>query len=441
MSTSFALKKIKSNFWIIPAVYGVCFFLLAILSMMLDRYIAEHTDLIKYISPVFFTDKELAQTILSAISTSLLTMTTITFSSVLVVQTTFLAQFSPRTLQNFNAESKIQQVLGMFIGGYIYALVLLIQIRENELSNAFIVPSFAIAVAFVCVALFVFLIHHVTNWIKVGNLISNITKETLSAVGENKRDDRSIGASADYKGLDIDKMESIEIKSKSQGYIQFADLEKMVAYAAKADIVIKIEKIPGEYVDVDTPLLTIWNNQDSLDKDQVLSFIFITPDQDAIQDVEFGIQKLVEIALRAIAPGKNDPETAINCIEQLGQILTKVGKNHSAEPYYCDEQKNVRAILEKPTFSDYLYESFYQIRHYGKADVSVMVSVIKALTLIAETNEHEIKTAVWDFSDYIVEGIKAQEWLGLDKKFINSCLKQLAKACDKDQQSDSIALD
>ncbi|CAH0347239.1 DUF2254 domain-containing protein [Bacillus sp. CECT 9360] len=441
MSTTFTLKKIKSNFWIIPALYGVCFFLLAILSMMLDRYIAEHTNLIKYISPVFFTDKELAQTILSAISTSLLTMTTITFSSVLVVETTFLAEFSPRTLQNFNAESKIQQVLGMFIGGYIYTLILLIQIRENELSNTFIVPSFAIAVAFICVALFVFLIHHVTNWIKVGNLISNITKETLSSIEENRKDDKTIGASNEYKGLDIEKMKSTEIQSKSQGYIQFADLAKMVEYATQADIVIKFEKIPGDYVDVDTPLLTVWNNKDSLNKDQVLSFLFITPDQDSIQDVEFGIQKLVEIALRAIAPGKNDPETAINCIEQLSQILTKVGKTYSADPYYCDEQKNVRVILEKPSFSDYLYESFYQIRHYGKADVSVMVSVIKALTLIADTNNDKIKSAVWDFSSYIVEGINTQEWLGLDKKFINTHLRQLVNACDIDQQLDLIALD
>ncbi|WP_254052803.1 DUF2254 domain-containing protein [Bacillus sp. V59.32b] len=441
MSPTFTLKKIKSNFWIIPALYGVCFFILAILSMMLDRYIAEHTNLIKYMSPVFFTDKELAQTILSAISTSLLTMTTITFSSILVVETTFLAQFSPRTLQNFNAESKIQQVLGMFVGGYIYALVLLIQIRENELSNTFIVPSFAIAVAFICVALFVFLIHHVTNWIKVGNLISNITKETLSAIEDNRRDEITIGASKEYQGLDIEKMKSTEIKSKSRGYIQFAELAKMVEYATKTDIVIKFEKIPGDYVDVDTPLLTVWNNKDSLEKDQVLAFIFVTPDQDAIQDVEFGIQKLVEIALRAIAPGKNDPETAINCIEQLGQILTKIGKRHSADPYYCDEQKNVRVILEKPSFSDYLYESFYQIRHYGQADVSVVVSVIKALTLIAETNEDKIKAAVWDFSGYIVEGIKTQEWLGLDKKFINTRLRKLAKACDKDQQLDLIALD
>lgn len=432
MSFKLVLNKIKSNFWIVPAIYGVCFFLLAILSTMLDRSLAQHPNVMKFIPSVFLIDKELSRSVLSAIATSLLTMTTITFSSILVVLTTFLAQFSPRTLQNFNTDSKTQQVLGTFIGGYIYVIVLLIQVRDNGLSNKFIVPSFAVLVAFICIGMFVFLIHHVIDWIKVGNLISNITKETLSSIKENKRDEKKLVVSKEDANLNFQERKSIEIKSKKQGYIQFVEIVGMVDYAHKSNIIIKFEKVPGDYVDVDTPLLTVWDSQDSSDNN-IFDYIFITPDQESIQDVEFGIQKLVEIALRAIAPGKNDPETAINCIEHLAQVLTKYGKS-PAYPYYYDKQNNVRVILEKPSFTDYLYESFYQIRHYGKADVSVMTSIIKALALIAETNDNEIKNLTWDFSDYIIEGIKREEWLRMDKLFLNNHLKKLAKACNKNFQ-------
>lgn len=89
-------------------------------------------------------------------------------------------------MHNFNTDSKIQRVLGVFVGGYIYSLVLLNQVRENETSNDFIVPSLAILVAFLCVGMFVFLIHHMTEWIKVGNVISNITKETLASIDDKK---------------------------------------------------------------------------------------------------------------------------------------------------------------------------------------------------------------------------------------------------------------
>lgn len=423
--------KINSNFWLTPALYAVIFFLLAVLSMMADRYLAER-DYFKHIPSVFLTDKELSHTILSATSTSLLTMTTITFSSVLVVLTTFIANFSPRTMHNFNADSKIQQVLGIFIGGYIYSLVLLIQVRENETNNDFIVPSLAIIVAFICVGMFVFLIHHMTEWIKVGNLISNITKETLSSIENKKRTDEP----QSDENFSLDGWKAIEMKSEKEGYLQDISLEKLVAVAERKNIRIRFNKNQGDYVNVDTPLLTVYSEDDYPGEDDILTHITFNEDLESKHDIEFGIQKIAEIALRGIAPGKNDPETAIACIEHLAQILTKIGKNHSPSPYHCDNNGKIRVVLPKPSFSDYLYESFYQIRHYGKEDVSVMASILKALILIAETNRSEIKQAVWDFTAYIVEGMMKEEWLSLDQKLLNIQLKKLAEVCgmeDKEQ--------
>ncbi|PLT35458.1 DUF2254 domain-containing protein [Bacillus sp. V5-8f] len=440
MSLKFVLNKMKANFWILPALYGICFFILAILTMQLDRFVTTESGLMNWLPAVLFTDKELAQTILSAISTSLLTMTTITFSSVLVVETTFLAQYSPRTLQNFNAESKIQHGLGTFIGGYVYALILLIQVRENEPGNVFIIPSFAIMVTFVCLGMFVFLIHHVTEWIKVGNLISYITKETLYSVDKHKS---KMGASpctsSKYSDLQLESKKANEVRSKDQGYIQYIELEKLIDFSVENNLIIKFEKIPGDYVDVDTPLVSVWNSNESFNQ-HLLDFIFLTPDQESIEDVQLGIQKLAEIALRAIAPGKNDPETAINCIQQLGQILTKIANIEPENPYYCDEDGNLRVILEQPSFSDYLYGSFYQIRHYGRADVSVMVSILKALSLVAETNGQKIKNTVWEFSTYIMEGLKAEQWLSLDKKLLNTHWQGLSKACNKEDEANSMLL-
>jgi uncharacterized membrane protein len=414
--------KLKSNFWITPAIYAVTFFILAVLSMMADRYLAEN-DYFKHIPSVFLTDKELSHTILSATSTSLLTMTTITFSSVLVVLTTFLANFSPRTMHNFNSDSKIQRVLGVFIGGYIYSLVLLNQVRENEISNFFFVPTLAIIVAFICVGMFVFLIHHMTEWIKVGNVISTITKETLSSIEDKKRTDDP------EEDFSLDNLNIIEIKSRHEGYIQDISLEEMVDFAEKKQLVISFNKDQGDYVNAETPLLTVSSEGASVHQDEILKYITFNTDHESKNDIEFGIQKIAEIALRGIAPGKNDPETAIACIEHLAQILTKIGKNHSPSPYHRDRKNEIRIVLPKPTFTDYLYESFYQIRHYGKEDVSVMASVLKALILVAETNRTEIKQEVWEFSAYIYEGIKQQDWLSLDKTLLNKQLKKLAKVC------------
>ena len=60
-----------------------------------------------------------------------------------------------------------------------------------------------------------------------------------------------------------------------------------------------------------------------------------------------------------------------------------------------------------------------------------MSAVIKALTVIAETNRSAIKNDVWVFSSYIVEGLQKEEWLKMDKEFLNQLLKNLAKACEE----------
>ncbi|WP_409300965.1 DUF2254 domain-containing protein [Peribacillus sp. SCS-155] len=440
MSQKFIINKIKASFWFVPGLIGIVFFLLAVFTMMLDGFIAQNAPIISKIPSIFLTDRELAQTILSAISTSLLTMTTITFSSILVVQTTFLAQFSPRTLQNFNANAKTQTVLGCFLGGYIYAIVLLLHVKDNGEREEFIVPAFVILVAFFCLSMFVFVIHHVSHWIKVGNLISDITRDTLSSIKENERENEDAGNKRSDQTYPIEESELIKIKSSKQGYIQYVELTKLVGYAETSDVVIKFEKALGDYVDIETPLLSVVGSAERIDASEILSYIFLTSDQESINNVEFGLQKLAEIALRAIAPGKNDPETAINCIEQMAQILTKVGKKHSENPNYTDGTGRIRVIIEKPAFSDFLYESFYQIRHYGKADVSVMAAIVKALILIAETNKQEIKELVWNFSKYILEGLKKEDWLALDKEYLNHQLRKLARACEQESQEQQIFL-
>jgi uncharacterized membrane protein len=113
------------------------------------------------------------------------------------------------------------------------------------------VPTLAIIVAFICVGMFVFLIHHMTEWIKVGNVISTITKETLSSIEDKKRTDDP------EEDFSLDNVNIIEIKSRHEGYIQDISLEEMVDFAEKKQLVISFNKDQGDYVNADTPLLTV----------------------------------------------------------------------------------------------------------------------------------------------------------------------------------------
>ncbi len=442
MSLKQIIIRVRTSFWYLPAVYGIIAFILAIISMVIDRYMMNQGFSTK-IPNVFLSDTDLAQTILSSLSTSLLTMTTITFSSILVVLTTYLSQFSPRTLQNFITDHHTQRVLGIFIGGFIYTVILLLLVRKNDTNAYFIVPTFAILVSIICLGMFVFFIHHVTTWIKVSNLIFNITQKTIQSIHGHFVDEEVYKADPPWENWEYEEIQTIEpyiLNSKRSGYIEYIEFDKMITQAMNDNVIIKLEQDLGKYVDQDTPLFSIWRLKDNSIAAQYLSFITISSDQEPVQDVHFGLQKLVEIALRALSPAINDPYTAINSINHLAKILSLLGKKHLATPFHYDQHSQLRLIFEKPRFEDYLYESFYQIRHYARDDVSVMASILKALAFIAHGNSPFIKEAVWEFAFYILEGLNEIKWLSKDRVYLNKHLKDIARACLKKKKEKQLLL-
>jgi uncharacterized membrane protein len=431
MGFSNLLIRIRQRFWYLPSLYGVIAAILAILSTKFNSYIVNQEAIIRLFPDILLTDINLAQTILSSISASLLTMTTITFSTILVVLTTYLSQYSPRTLQNFITDHSTQRVLGIFVGGFIYSILLLLLLRDSATTTIFIVPAIAIFISIICLIVFVFFIHHVTSWIQVSNLIHAITLETIDKINKDLKDQKDINEDPPWEDWESDEIKHITPKPvtiNKAGYIQYIDITGLINQATEDDCIIRIEKEVNDYIDNETPLLSLWTLSPHQVHGNYDEFFIIGSEQAAVSDIEFGLTKIVEIGLRALSPGINDPNTAINCIDNLGKILTKLASKYLPRSYHNDENRNLRVIYKKPEFSDFLYKCFFQIRQYGFSDISVLSAGIRALTLVAESNSHTIKEDVWEFTSYIIEGIDQKSLLSLDKRYINSQLKALAIA-------------
>ena len=422
--------RIRSSFWYIPSLYGVFAILLALLSVQFDQSITSIPLIDQKVHSIFFTDIGLARTILSTISASLLTMTTITFSTILLVLTTFLSEFSPRTLQNFISDHSTQRVLGIFVGGFIYSILLLLFLKDTT-RDIFIVPSFAVFLSIICLIVFVFFIHHVSNWMQVSNLIHRITVHVVDRIDQRFQLKSEAYKDAPWEDWESEELRHISpkvVKGNQSGYIKYLDLDSLIKQAIKDDCIVKVERKEGDYVDEDTAILSIWKvNNEKVDTD-FHKFISIGREQSPIDQLDFGLTKIVEIALRALSPGVNDPNTAINCIDHLGRILTKLGKKHLPTTYHNDRNRNLRVMVEQPTFEDYLMKCFYPLRKYGFQDASILCASLKALTIIAEKNDEIIKEHIWSFSKYIIEGIDKHSLFSLDMNLINTQLKSLSKA-------------
>lgn len=102
------------------------------------------------------------------------------------------------------------------------------------------------------------------------------------------------------------------------------------------------------------------------------------------QDIEFAILQLVEVAVRALSPGINDPFTCIQCIDHLTAILCQLARRHFPSPYRFDEEGTLRIIVPPVTFTGILNAAFYQIRQHGEGNVAVTIRLLEGLGRIGE---------------------------------------------------------
>lgn len=424
--------KLKSQIWFIPALYGIISFLLSLLVISIDTFLSEEVK--TYIPRVLLTDFDLAQTILSSLAAATITMMTVSFSTIMVVLSTYSSQYSPRTLQDFLNKKTTLRVLGIFIGTFIYLVINLLFLKEN-VENSLVLSAFiGVIISIFSVASFIFFIHHVATYIQVNKLIYNISQESIDLI--KKLDAR---VTNDDKVKDdpdniIEKTNiEVQVPAPKTGYIQLINTSSLVRISKELNISIKMEKKIGEFVLKGNHILTIYTDKALDNTDSIINQVSIGRDRSMIQDIEFGIQKIVDVALKALSPGINDPNTAIHCIKRLGLILSYISLSEIRTTYYHDVDDVLRLTMKYADFDELLYLSYYQIRYYSDGDASVLNSIIEALCILVESNT-KISDKIWNFARYLIEGFNDIELENLDKKYVNNRIEKLARLTESDEK-------
>ena len=433
------LHNIENKIYFIPSIYAISAAIFSIAVIFIEHQYSSF--LLAHMPAYFFTSYDLSKTILSTIAGSLFAMITVSFSTIMVVLTMYSSQFSPRTMQDFLKNKVTLKVLGVFLAGFIYSILTLLFIDESlkgaEEASIFS-AAIGVIIAVICLGYFVYFIHHAANSVQVNLLIESLKNEVIEIVDKieaRNNSNEQIRNNAPDNLKEITDRKSCEVHPDKSGYIQIIyDLE-LTKLADDNDVVIRAEKMIGDYVTENTVVFKVWmlNPEAELEKDidqlkaEIRNNLVISNERSKKNDIEFGLLKLTEVALRAISPGINDPNTAIFCINQLGWVLSRIAVANIENTYYYNDKDELCFILEDISFWDLLYKTFYQLRHYGNQDVSVAGSILDALVIIAEGSPKEIKEQVWSFSHYILDGFERNVLEKEDKKFLNHKIYRLAK--------------
>ncbi len=385
--------SLHSSYWFLPTIFALIAIALAFTMLWLDRQ--GYYGPIEKWGWIYTGGTDGAREVLSAVASSTIGVAGTAFSITIVALQLASSNFGPRLLRNFMQDTGNQIVLGTFIGTFIYSLLVLRTIRgDGDDYNSFI-PQLAVTVglllAIASIGVLIYFIHHASTIIQVSHVIAETSADLDRAI--DRLFPEKLGRGASPTRLEVEDIpadfeaDTYGVKAKNSVYLQAIDDEELMKLAYKHDLILHLNYRPGKFVVKGSEMMMVYPRKRvtrQLLKELHNAFI-LGKERTEQQDVEFPIEQLVEIALRAISPAVNDPFTAIRCIDRLSAGLSHLAQRDFPSPYRYDEQKNLRVIAERVTFAGLVDTAFNQIRQYGKSDVAVTIRLLEAIATVARS--------------------------------------------------------
>ena len=336
-------------------------------------------------------DPAVAQTILSVIATSIMTVVSIVFAILLMTLTLASMQFSPRILISFVRDRGTQWTLGIFLGTFCYCMAALPAARALPHPFAPVATvTGAMALAVICVGWLLFFIHHISQAISVNHIVDRIARETEDVIDELMPDDRG----QFHRPLPppfVSPDPEFPLNSEISGYIRFIDTKRLLRFAQAHRLRVRVTRPVGHFVPAGVPLLMV-SSRGQIDPAHAVELtgaFDIGPMRTLQQDVEFGVLQIVDIALRAISPAVNDPSTAISCIDQLSRILIRWLRRFPPEARLFSPPHVLRVVVPWIDLDGLLDTAIEQIRAYSTGDVAVSLRLLRLLQDVAVTLDSE----------------------------------------------------
>ncbi|MBM6583591.1 MULTISPECIES: DUF2254 domain-containing protein [Microvirga] len=374
---------LQGQLWLIPLLMSVsalvlAWWLLTSGATLLDGW---NKDRLWWL---FSGDASSARDLLSSLLSGLMTMTSLVVSVTFVILTLAANQLGPRLIATFMADRQIQSVLGLFLGTILYVLVVLRTLDEGLGTQG--VPHIAVTagsiLTAICILALLFYVHKIARAIIADSVVARVAAnlhKNIRSILPNEADgpERTVP--------DVVMGRSGAVALGRSGYIQVVDYKELVSVACRSNALLQVKVRAGHFV-LQAGEHVIANSHHDLDKDtidSIRSAFVVDTDRTPAQDLEYGLRQLVEIALRAVSPGINDPFTAVAVLDQLGAALEEIFQRSLQPVVWRDKGGVVRVIAQRSDAIGLTNAAFDAIRQASSQLPTVLIRMADVLGQLA----------------------------------------------------------
>jgi len=325
-------EALRTTLWVVPAAMVAAAILLFGVTYGLDRAIANGR--LSLPGWAIAGEADASRQVLIGIAAAVITVAGVMFSITILALQLASQQFGPRMLRNFIRDVGTQVSLGAFVGTFVYSVLTLGSVAHG---SAGFVPHLSVTVALVLtlgdLGVLIYFIHHVATSIQVTSVIAGIARDFRSTLRTLQNETARMvpgqpdpDAEARELSARLDDANGL-VRARTPGFLQSVGHDQLVRIAASSGATIQLLHRPGHFLVEGQPLARVWPADaaqvvaDTLDRAHIVG-----SSRTLTQDLGFAVDQLVEVAIRAISPAVNDPFTALNCIDWLGDCLCRAGR-------------------------------------------------------------------------------------------------------------------
>lgn len=432
-------EALRTQLWPIPALGVVAAAGLGVWLPIVDAGITDSFPpaLTGYL---FSGGPEAARTVLSVIAGSLITVTSLTFSLTVVTLQLASSQFSPRLLRTFTRDRVVHAILALLLATFTYALAVLRTVRASLDSPAAFVPQMSVSLAFLlCLAsvlgLVVFLAH-LARQLRVESLLKEVHAETSQVMSALLT--KSAAQDSDVVPP-VAPPSATPLRARRSGFLTSTDERALLAAATEADAVVSIDRLPGDILVARTPLGMVWHTDGTgLDEnaaaevgDRVSKAVRTGFERTAAEDIAFGLRQLVDVAVKALSPGINDPTTAVHALGHVSALLCEAADRDLGSRLVRDDQGRVRVVLRRPDLRTLLDLALTQPRRYGAGDPEVFAQLLRMLRELAwSSSRPQRRRLIEEHLDILVEVLGRQDFCDPVRRRLEDEVMHVRQALD-----------
>ena len=309
--------------------------------------------------------------IYSAVASGMIALTGIVFSLTFLMVQFSATAYSPRLVLWMARDPIISHSMGVFTATFLYAIAALAWVDRAGSGRVPLVGTVLVtAFLIVSVVMFITLIQRV-GMLQVNRMLT-FTADQGRKVIENL-----------YPPLDTPPCQgSAEIARPPcvqtlqhygpPGFIQEVDIPALVEVARRTGHAIELVASVGDAALEATTILRVLGVGPLVPEDMLRAAIKLGQERTFNQDPKYAVRLLVDIAVKALSPAINDPTTAVQTLDQIEDLLIRLGRRRLEIGVFCDKAGNLRLLMSFPTWDDFLRLALDEIRFYGAASIQVM---------------------------------------------------------------------